>query len=232
MYILPILRKHKIPFFNSKFFFSGLSYTILTQKYLIRIPNTKRVNDFIVEVEDYNNIWSIEKDHLKRFQEEVEIFKKLNKRDAFIKDGLLFIERIENVVSLDTLLHDDRFMFYLKKSIYRLIEYNRSYGFIFGDFHLGNVLVDTKYQKIYLIDFEYSFDESFKVYFLYGNLIVMLNNMLNLHYRYYELYKDDILKLFRELRLDKKEFLKVLNIMKKYLKEKNFAYLREFTDEL
>jgi thiamine kinase-like enzyme len=223
--------KYKIPFKGSKFFFEGLSYSILTDEYLIRIPRHKRVNNFIKEINQYGNLWCVEKNSIKRFEQEVKLFILLNKKKAFIKNNLLFIEKID-ARPLSLFLGNEKFLFLLKKAIEKLIEYRKRYNFCFGDFHLNNMLVDKEY-NIYFIDFEYTFSNDFKELCVYGNIIIFLNYMVLHYYDYFHYYYIDLLRLIKENHLKKELFLIVLNKMKLFLeKEGSYVEIKDFINEL
>jgi tRNA A-37 threonylcarbamoyl transferase component Bud32 len=196
----------------------------LTSEYLIRIPNNKRVEDVIKEFKNYD-IWEIEKENIIRFKRENKIFKQVNQKESFLKNGLLYMERIDSVALSTYIQEKEIFLVLLKKSILQLQEYKKKYGFSHGDFHIDNILVDQN-NIIYFIDFEYRYKENFYRIEIYADIIILLNLLLIKYPHEYLLYKRDILHIIQAM--DKKnDFIDTLKKMKNYLKE-NYYPIKDF----
>jgi len=223
-------KKYSFSIKGSQVFTSGISFTILTEDFIIKVPNIKRLKYVIEEHKLSNCIWCIQIDNLSRLHREAELFRKVNRRNSYVKNGTLFIERIE-AVSLDCFLHSDYFDRYLKNALLKLIFLKKEYDFSHADFHMKNILID-KEGNVYFVDFEYDYCKRYKNYSLELDVVYFFNNMLFYYRDYFVEHREKMLIILENIGFDKERLLEAIELLRYYIAKDNIESLRGFFNDL
>ncbi len=135
---------------------SGSNYTLMSKKYVIKVINKFRQKSIDLEYSDFNLI------EFTSFEEAKNKFILANKKEAFIKNDMLYMERID-AKNLSLYLNSKIFLNLVEKSFLRLKELSSKHNFSHTDFHLENILVDDR-ENIYFIDFDYKYRSNIAPY--------------------------------------------------------------------
>lgn len=145
-------RKHLLKYMPSDIFLAGTNFTFITKKYIIKIPNYKRI-DFLNNEFDSCKLFEVCSKSYEKQQ-----FEKATNKEAFFKgENVLFLEKID-AKPLSYFLDNAKFLVYFNNMLEKLNSLYLKYGFIHSDLHVDNVLVSEN--DIYFIDFDYKFKES------------------------------------------------------------------------
>lgn len=166
---------------------SGSNYTLMTKKYVIKVTNKKRQKKINIEYADFNLI------EFSSFEEAKNKFILVNNKEAFIKNDMLFMERI-NGLNLSYYLNDEKFIHLVEKSFFLLKNLSNQYNFYHADFHLENILVD-KNENIYFIDFDYKYKQHIAPYEIECDVLKFLYFFKKYYFVEYKKYKNDLLFL-------------------------------------
>jgi len=161
-----------------------------------------------------------------RFLYEKKIFEKLNRLEVTVIDNSIIFPYIDSK-SLDSYIDSELFWDFLKKAISLLKDNKISHG----DFHIENILISKKSNKIILIDFEMIFSDYlskkeqfyYDIYYLFAKL----------EYKYPKFFDDNfdkfkkfIIEIFSNS--DIEQILKVADKTKKYFFSINGARVELF----
>jgi len=155
-FINPLCLKISLRYRVYDIFIAGTNYTLISDKYVIKIPNPNRLKELKKEF-DICGIWSIGTKY-----QELKMFKQSTSKTGFIdKQGVLFLEKIDAKPLSFFLSDKDIFLSLFTQVITQLLILNQKNGFIHADLHIDNILIQN--DTLYFIDFDFRYNSTFQI---------------------------------------------------------------------
>ena len=209
------MQPKKINFFlkSEDIFYGGQFITCIQDIIICKILNPKRAKELKL-----NDPWLRLVDFAS-MQVQKEKFIIYNDKNSYIKDNILYFEKIQ-AKPLSFIIDEKLdFLNNLNQSIKKLKEEkNLSHG----DFHIDNILIDRE-ENIYFIDFEFIYKQQLLGYEYEADVINLYFLLYKNYKNYYLLYKNELLSMLFE-NFNKERVEKTLFLMR--------SYLKEFADEI
>ena len=214
--VIALLKYPKYFFYilqSERVYLGGLGIVCISTNIVMKIRIQKRIKKVLEEEKQRGFLL------IATLEDERDKFKKINKRDAYIQNNILYLERI-NGYSLGHYIDEndiENFFDFFERSIVLLLKYYRKNGFYHGDFHIENIIV-TQDGYINFLDFEFQYVMELKGYEVEADILKFLFYLKIYKKEFYLKYFDVLKKLvFNYFKVERLKIAK--SVMDKYLKD-------------